>query len=63
MSTFQDFFKVPLEFLFLSVFTIFLETEWRGFEGAENVKHLTTEDFHSEIKTNEHVLVMFYAPW
>jgi len=39
------------------------ETEWRGFEGAENVKHLTTEDFHSEIKTNEHVLVMFYAPW
>ena len=54
---------MPLEFLFLSVFTIFLETEWRGFEGAENVKHLTTEDFHSEIKTNEHVLVMFYAPW
>ena len=56
------FLKCLLNF-FSYVFTIFLETEWRGFEGAENVKHLTTEDFHSEIKTNEHVLVMFYAPW
>ena len=54
-------------FIYLSkcshLFTIYSESEWRGFEGSENVKHLTTEDFHSEIKANEHVLVMFYAPW
>ena len=39
------------------------ETEWRDFEGAEHVKHLTSDDFHSQIAENEHVLVMFYAPW
>ena len=58
-----SFLKCDVSNKMFTLFTIFSETEWRGFEGAENVKHLTTEDFHSEIKSNEHVLVMFYAPW
>ena len=39
------------------------ESEWKNNDGAEHVKHLTNENFFSEIQKNDHVLVMFYAPW
>ena len=39
------------------------ESEWKDHEGAENVKHLTTNTFFNSVKEHEHVLVMFYAPW
>merc|ERR1711983_254621 len=39
------------------------ESEWKDHDGAEHVKHLTTDSFSKELKKHEHVLVMFYAPW
>ena len=39
------------------------ESEWKNHDGAEHVKHLTTESFFSEVQKHDHVLVMFYAPW
>ena len=39
------------------------ESEWKDHEGAEHVNHLTNDNFYTEIKANDHVLVMFYAPW
>merc|ERR1712223_58626 len=39
------------------------ESEWKSHDGAEHVKHLTTQNFLSEVQKNDHVLVMFYAPW
>jgi len=39
------------------------ESQWKDHDGAEHVKHLTTQNFFSEVQKNDHVLVMFYAPW
>ena len=39
------------------------EAEWKDHEGAEHVKHLTTENFSREVKKHDHILVIFYAPW
>lgn len=39
------------------------ESEWKDHEGAEFIKHLTTDTFFNQIKKQDHVLVMFYAPW
>merc|ERR1711953_1597065 len=39
------------------------ESEWRDHEGADDIRHLTTDNFHTKIKEHDHVLVMFYAPW
>ncbi len=39
------------------------ESEWKDHEGAENLLHLTNDNFFTEVKKHDHVLVMFYAPW
>jgi len=39
------------------------EESWSEHDGAQFVKHLRTHEFPSFIKTKDHILVMFYAPW
>jgi len=39
------------------------EETWAEHDGAEFVKHLRDQDFMPFIKSKDHVLVLFYAPW
>ena len=39
------------------------EDMWNGHEGAEHIKHLSTQDFMTVVNSQEHALVLFYAPW
>ena len=39
------------------------EESWADKEGSEYVLHLHDDDYESKLKSAEHALVVFYAPW